>query len=108
MIFFIHLLIPPFGINVLKRRLSSGIICHVLSNLQLAPFLDLGQVWNNNTNPNGPIRQGLLAGGGLGILWQPTRHLDLRVDYAVPFVSLENRGGGLQDNGVYFSVVVRP
>ncbi|MBW4553525.1 MAG: ShlB/FhaC/HecB family hemolysin secretion/activation protein [Aphanocapsa sp. GSE-SYN-MK-11-07L] len=76
--------------------------------LQLAPFLDLGTVWNNGSNPNGSVNQGFLAGAGLGILWQPNRHLDLRIDYALPFVNLSDRGNSLQDNGFYFSLVVRP
>jgi hemolysin activation/secretion protein len=76
--------------------------------LQLAPFLDLGTVWNNGSNPNGSVNQGFLAGAGLGILWQPNRHLDLRIDYALPFVDLSDRGNSLQDNGFYFSLVVRP
>ncbi len=76
--------------------------------LQLAPFLDLGTVWNNGSNPNGSVSQGFLAGAGLGILWQPNRHLDLRIDYALPFVDLSDRGNSLQDNGFYFSLVVRP
>ncbi len=76
--------------------------------LQLAPFLDLGAVWNNSNNPNGSVNQGLLAGAGLGILWQPNPRLDLRIDYALPFINLSDRGNSLQDDGFYFSLVVRP
>jgi hemolysin activation/secretion protein len=69
---------------------------------QVAPFLDLGAVWNNRGNLD--ITQGFLAGGGLGLLWQPIAGFNIRLDYAVPFVELRDRGEDAQDNGFYFSV----
>lgn len=76
--------------------------------IQLAPFFDVGNVWNVSDNPNGAVSQGLLAGAGLGVLWQPLAFLDVRVDYAAPFIDLSDRGNSLQDDGVYFSIVFRP
>jgi hemolysin activation/secretion protein len=72
--------------------------------LQLAPFADLGAVWNAAENPNSLPAQSFLPGLGIGVLWEPLPQLNLRVDFAVPLVSLSDRGGNLQDNGIYFSI----
>jgi hemolysin activation/secretion protein len=71
-------------------------------NLQLAPFVDMGAVWNaaNNSNPN----QNFLASAGLGLIWEPVPRLVMRFDYAVPFVDLSDRGNNAQDRGFNFSV----
>jgi hemolysin activation/secretion protein len=71
---------------------------------QLAPFVDAGAVWNTAGNPSGLIAQGFLAGAGLGLLWQPTESLNIRLDYGIPLVNLPDRSNGLQDSGLYFSV----
>ncbi len=70
----------------------------------LAPFFDLGWVWNSN-NPKNPLPdQTFLAGTGLGILWNPIPTLNIRLDYGLPLVNLKDRGSNLEDNGVYFSI----
>jgi hemolysin activation/secretion protein len=71
---------------------------------QLAPFVDAGAVWNTAGNPSGSIAQGFLAGAGLGLVWQPTESLNIRLDYGFPLVNLPDRSNGLQDSGLYFSV----
>lgn len=75
--------------------------------LQIAPFLDLGLIWNVDSNPNLIQRQKLIAGAGLGMLWKPIPNLNLRLDYALPFVELEDRRQNAQDNGFYFSASYR-
>ncbi|WP_369122837.1 ShlB/FhaC/HecB family hemolysin secretion/activation protein [Pseudanabaena sp. 'Roaring Creek'] len=72
--------------------------------LQLAPFVDLGTVWNNSRNLNVLPNQNFLAGGGLGILFEPIKRLNLRLDYAIPFVNLSDRGSNLQESSLYFSI----
>jgi hemolysin activation/secretion protein len=72
--------------------------------LQLAPFLDLGTVWNNSRNLNLLPSQNFLAGGGFGVLYEPVKRLNLRLDYALPFVNLSDRGSNLQESSLYFSV----
>ena len=67
----------------------------------LAPFLDMGYVWNNNQFQ---AEQRFLIGVGLGLLWQPVTGMTLRLDYAPPLIYLNGRGNDLQDNGFYFSV----
>ena len=72
--------------------------------LQFAPFIDLGAVWNNSENPNPQSDQRFLAGAGLGILWQPIQDLNIRLDYGLPFIDLDDRGDNLQDDGFYFTI----
>ncbi|MBW4504944.1 MAG: ShlB/FhaC/HecB family hemolysin secretion/activation protein [Scytonematopsis contorta HA4267-MV1] len=74
--------------------------------LQVAPFIDLGAVWNKPDNPNKLSNQTFLASSGLGILWNRpfgVDNLSLRFDYGFPFINLNDRGNNLQDNGLYFS-----
>lgn len=71
--------------------------------MQLAPFIDLGAVWNDSSNPT-EIDQNFLAGIGVGWLWEPFPNFNLRVDLALPLVDLDNGGENAQDRGLYFSV----
>ncbi|MBD2448123.1 ShlB/FhaC/HecB family hemolysin secretion/activation protein [Nostoc sp. FACHB-152] len=75
--------------------------------IQLTPFIDLGMVWNQSDNPNKLPRQNFLAGAGLGVLWELFPGLNLRVDYAFPFVELDDQGDNAQDNGLFFSLNYR-
>ncbi|MEB3177842.1 MAG: ShlB/FhaC/HecB family hemolysin secretion/activation protein [Nostocaceae cyanobacterium] len=72
--------------------------------LQLAPFIDMGAVWNHPDNPNKLSNQTFLAGAGLGVIWQPFSNLGLRADYALPLVDLSDKGNNAQDRGFYFSL----
>ena len=74
------------------------------SVLEVKPFVDLGGVWNNPGHPSGPVYQGLLAGLGVGLLWQPTENIGLSIDYGFPLVSVWDRSSGFQDSGFYFSL----
>ena len=74
------------------------------SALQVAPFVDLGAVWNHDGNPNELPDKTFLASAGLGLLWEPLPGLNLRLDYGVPFVDIEKLGDNLQDDGFHFSV----
>ena len=68
----------------------------------LAPFFDLGYVWNDANNPNFLPDQRFLAGLGLGVIWQPVENFNIRLDYAPPLIDLVDRGNDIQDNGFYF------
>ncbi|MDJ0718566.1 MAG: ShlB/FhaC/HecB family hemolysin secretion/activation protein [Prochloraceae cyanobacterium] len=71
----------------------------------LAPFFDLGYVWNDPNNPNLiPNNEQFIAGLGLGLLWEPVRGLDIRLDYAPPLIDLDDRGNNVQDDGFHFRV----
>ncbi|MBE9053029.1 ShlB/FhaC/HecB family hemolysin secretion/activation protein [Nostocales cyanobacterium LEGE 11386] len=74
------------------------------STLQLAPFFDLAYVWNVDDNPNILQRQRFLAGLGMGVLYQPLPRFNIRLDYALPLINLDDRGTNAQDDGFYFSV----
>jgi len=76
--------------------------------LQLAPFLDLGQVWNNPNNPIPLPSQTFLIGVGAGLIWTPIPQIAVRFDAAPPLIHLDGRGDNMQDNGLYFSVNIRP
>lgn len=71
---------------------------------QIAPFFDMGSVWNSGDNPNVEPEQQFIAGLGLGLIWQPIEGLNVRIDYAPPLVNLKDKGNNIQDDGLYFNV----
>ncbi|MDZ8050327.1 MAG: ShlB/FhaC/HecB family hemolysin secretion/activation protein [Aulosira sp. ZfuVER01] len=82
-----------------------------LPKIELAPFLDLGAVWNQSDNPNKQPNQTFLASAGLGLLWNQALGIDrmtMRLDYGIPFVELSDRGNNAQDDGFYFSIRYQP
>ncbi|BAZ50274.1 surface antigen D15 domain-containing protein [Nostoc sp. NIES-4103] len=69
------------------------------NTLQIAPFFDIGTVWNiQSSNPQPQT----LSSFGLGLLWQPSRDLNLRLDYGIPLTDVSTGGNTLQDNGLTF------
>lgn len=70
----------------------------------VAPFFDMGSVWNVSDNPNPQFSQRFIAGLGLGLLWEPIKGLNMRVDYAPPLIDLDDRGNNVQDDGLNFSL----
>ncbi len=79
-----------------------------LPTFQLAPFIDLGTVWNKSSNPNPLTNETFLAAIGLGAIWEPLPRFTVRVDYAVPLINLSDRGNNAQDHGFFFSVNYAP
>jgi hemolysin activation/secretion protein len=77
------------------------------ATLEVAPFFDMAYIWNVDDNPNTLQRQKFIAGLGLGVLYQPLPQLDIRLDYGIPLVDLDDRGRNAQDDGFYFSVGYR-
>jgi hemolysin activation/secretion protein len=73
--------------------------------LQLIPFLEIGHAWNNQTPDPDPAT---LASIGMGLRWLVTPELDLRLDYGIPFIRVNNQGNSLQDQGIYFSLRYQP
>lgn len=76
--------------------------------VQIAPFVDLGMVRNSGGNPNLLPEQRFLAGAGLGVLWELLPGLNIRIDYAIPLVKIDDKGNNAQDEGFYFSVNYSP
>ncbi|NJK65308.1 MAG: ShlB/FhaC/HecB family hemolysin secretion/activation protein [Microcoleus sp. CSU_2_2] len=75
--------------------------------IQLAPFVELGTVWNTANNPNQLPRQTFLIGSGLGIIWQPFLGIDglnIRIDLGMPLINLGDRGNNLQEKSLYVGV----
>ncbi|MDJ0535255.1 MAG: ShlB/FhaC/HecB family hemolysin secretion/activation protein [Xenococcaceae cyanobacterium MO_207.B15] len=70
----------------------------------IAPFFNMGAVWNVENNPNQVPDDNFVAALGLGLLWQPVEGLNLRLDYAPPLIDLDDRGDNVQDDGLHFSV----
>lgn len=85
-------------ITLARRRNSESVV------LQLAPFIDAGSVWNSGNNPNALTDETFLIGTGVGMLYAPTEGLNLRLDYALPIVTLADEGNNAQDDGFYFSI----
>ncbi len=75
------------------------------STLQLAPFFDIGTVWNNREIDPDPTT---IASLGLGLRWLIKPNLLLRLDYGIPLVSVGDRQNSLQENGLYFSLRYLP
>jgi hemolysin activation/secretion protein len=79
--------------------------------IQIAPFLDMGAVWNVPDNPNSIPEENVIAGAGLGFLWRDIfglNGLSLRLDYGLPLVEIEDRGNNIQDDGLYFKINYQP
>jgi len=76
------------------------------SVFQLAPFVEVGRTWNNPDNPNVQPDDTTLASGGLGAIWNPIDGMEVRLDYGVPFLSIDE-GDNLQDDGLHFSLGYR-
>ncbi|MGK7896564.1 MAG: ShlB/FhaC/HecB family hemolysin secretion/activation protein [Xenococcus sp. (in: cyanobacteria)] len=70
----------------------------------LAPFFNMGAIWNVEDNPNERLEQNFLAALGLGLIWRPISDLNIRLDYAPPLIDLDDRGDNVQDDGFHFSV----
>jgi hemolysin activation/secretion protein len=76
-----------------------------IGTLQLAPFFDIGTVWNRNGSIPTP---NTLASIGLGLRWQLDPYLSARLDWGIPLISISNQGNSLQDNGIFFSIRYQP
>lgn len=74
------------------------------SIFQVAPFADLGVVFNSSDNPNDLPENNFIAGVGLGLILEPISNLNLRIDYAPPLIDLNEFSDNIQADGVYFSV----
>ena len=84
---------------IIRDRRSDSIV-HVV------PFLDWGHVWNapgsEDVDPN------TISSIGLGLRWRWGDRVTARLDYGIPLVTLESRDRTWQENGLLFSVQVKP
>ncbi|MCA1994783.1 MAG: ShlB/FhaC/HecB family hemolysin secretion/activation protein [Coleofasciculus sp. S288] len=92
---------------LIENRITVGRNAAGEPQIQIAPFFDLGAVWNVSGNPNQLPDQRFLVGAGLGLLWNDFANIEglsLRLDYALPFIDLDDRGNNAQDEGFYFNL----
>ncbi|BAZ51632.1 surface antigen D15 domain-containing protein [Nostoc sp. NIES-4103] len=70
--------------------------------LHLIPFVDFGVGWNNP--PSYGQNSNTLLSTGLGLQWQMSDWLNMRLDWGVPLISVDGGDSSLQENGLSFSV----
>ncbi|MDJ0567858.1 MAG: ShlB/FhaC/HecB family hemolysin secretion/activation protein [Pleurocapsa sp. MO_192.B19] len=75
------------------------------STLQLTPFFDFGTGWNNEEPDPDPAT---LASLGLGLNWSIASRLNLRLDYGIPLIAVNEEGDSIQENGFHFSFSYQP
>jgi len=68
--------------------------------LDIAPFLDLGTVWNHTQNPNPIPNQNFLISTGLSTVFEPIPRLLLKLDWGIPLVPLTDR----KNREIHFSL----
>lgn len=69
--------------------------------VQLAPFFDIGTVWNKNEL--NVINNDFLAAVGIGINFSVADRINARLDWGIPLVDVD-QGDSLQESGIYFSI----
>ncbi|MEM8643078.1 MAG: ShlB/FhaC/HecB family hemolysin secretion/activation protein [Cyanobacteria bacterium P01_G01_bin.54] len=72
--------------------------------LQIAPFFDYGEVWNNPSNTAQVTAEHRLGSFGMGLILQVENNLTMRLDYGYPVVEVSDRQFDIQDDGLYFSL----
>ncbi|MBE9148017.1 ShlB/FhaC/HecB family hemolysin secretion/activation protein, partial [Coleofasciculus sp. LEGE 07092] len=72
-----------------------------IGTIELAPFFDIGTVWNHEGEAS---RSRTLASIGLGLLWQFEPSISAQLYWGIPLISVEDEGDSLQDNGITFSI----
>lgn len=70
--------------------------------LQFTPFVDLGRAWNANSDLE--IDSRTLFSVGLGLRWQYSDRLTLKLDWGIPLTDIDSGERTLQENGIYFSI----
>ena len=83
------------------------------TSLQIAPFLDIGKVWNTDKfgdtdNVDLDLDTNTLVSTGIGLRLQVSDRFAARLDWGIPLVDLETNGDTLQEDGVYFSLELQP
>jgi hemolysin activation/secretion protein len=81
-------------VPILRFRKIDGLV-------QIAPFFDIGTLWNTD---DVEIANATLPSLGLGLNLAMGDQFNARLDWGIPLVKLETKGNSLQENGVYFSV----
>ena len=72
--------------------------------VQIAPFFDIGRSWFTDLDTPAPE---LIYSIGLGVRWDPTRHIHAELYWGEALTNVETPGNDLQDDGIHFQVLVR-
>ena len=81
-------------IPILRLQKIDGLV-------QIAPFFDIGTLWNAD---DVEIANATLPSLGLGLNLTMGDRFNARLDYGIPLVDIETQGDSLQESGVHFSV----
>ncbi|MEM9506182.1 MAG: ShlB/FhaC/HecB family hemolysin secretion/activation protein [Cyanobacteria bacterium P01_E01_bin.35] len=81
-------------IPVLRWQKIDGLI-------QIAPFIDVGTVWNSD---DVEISNATLPSLGVGLNFSLGTNFNARLDWGIPLTSVEGDGDSLQEDGIYFSI----
>lgn len=69
--------------------------------LQIAPFFDVGTVWNSD---DVEISNATLPSLGIGLNFSLGKNFNARLDWGIPLTSVEGEKDSLQEDGIYFSI----
>lgn len=69
--------------------------------VQLAPFFDLGTVWNSDEIE---VTNDFISAVGLGLIVEVRENFNARLDWGIPLVDIDTEGDSLQEDGIYFSL----
>jgi hemolysin activation/secretion protein len=69
---------------------------------QIVPFLDFGYAWNQPNNPGSNPNPSLITSGGLGLRYQEGG-FNAKLDYGIPFTTIEGNKRTGQEQGFHFS-----
>ncbi|NEO27218.1 MAG: ShlB/FhaC/HecB family hemolysin secretion/activation protein [Kamptonema sp. SIO4C4] len=73
--------------------------------VQVAPFFDIGTVWNTgNLNLDSPTT---LSSVGVGLRFRMGSRLSAQLDWGIPLVEVDSSSNTLQEDGLYFSIEYR-
>lgn len=75
------------------------------TSLQFTPFVDFGTVWSADDLA---IDTNTLVSTGIGLRLQINDYFASRLDWGIPLVDLDAEGDSLQENGIYFSLELKP
>ncbi|WP_019503622.1 ShlB/FhaC/HecB family hemolysin secretion/activation protein [Pleurocapsa sp. PCC 7319] len=78
------------------------------TTMQLTPFVDFGKVWNSDDLDDLPLDTNTLFSVGVGLRLQVSDYFAARLDWGIPLVDLDTAGDSLQEEGVYFSLELKP
>lgn len=71
------------------------------SLVQIAPFFDIGTVWNSDDLE---INNSTLPALGIGLNFSRGNNFNARLDWGIPLVNIETESNSLQEDGIYFSL----